>query len=145
MKKANNQGFSLVELIIVVAIMAVLIGVLAPQFLRYVERTRVQKDASAVEELRNAAEIALSTEAIYQQVTGLIAGTVTEVTIDIDNTGAYQTTPESALLETELGTTIGPSLGFDSNAYRDAATGGATITITENATAGTVNVETTAP
>lgn len=39
-KKLNNKGFSLVELIIVIAIMAVLIGVLAPQYLKYVERSR---------------------------------------------------------------------------------------------------------
>ena len=30
----NNKGFSLVELIIVIAIMAILIGVIAPQFTR---------------------------------------------------------------------------------------------------------------
>ena len=35
-KEMNNKGFSLVELIIVVAIMAVLIGVLAPTYLKYV-------------------------------------------------------------------------------------------------------------
>ena len=35
-KKINNKGFSLVELIIVIAIMAVLVGVLAPQFMKYV-------------------------------------------------------------------------------------------------------------
>ena len=40
-KKLNNKGFSLIELIIVVAIMAVLIGVLAPQYLKYVEKSRV--------------------------------------------------------------------------------------------------------
>ena len=36
----RNAGFSLVELIIVVAIMAVLVGVIAPQWLKSVERSR---------------------------------------------------------------------------------------------------------
>ena len=36
-KKNNNKGFSLVELIVVIAIMAVLMVVLAPAMLRYVE------------------------------------------------------------------------------------------------------------
>ena len=39
-KQNRNAGFSLVELIIVVAIMAVLVGVIAPQWLKYVERSR---------------------------------------------------------------------------------------------------------
>lgn len=34
--KKGNGGFSLVELIIVIAIMAVLVGVLAPQYLSYI-------------------------------------------------------------------------------------------------------------
>ena len=38
--KKDNQGFSLVELIIVVAMMAVLVGLLAPTFLQYVEKAR---------------------------------------------------------------------------------------------------------
>lgn len=40
----NKKGFSLVELIIVIAIMAVLVGILAPQFTRYIERSRVSAD-----------------------------------------------------------------------------------------------------
>lgn len=36
-KQKNNKGFSLVELIVVIAIMAVLVGVLAPQLMKYVE------------------------------------------------------------------------------------------------------------
>lgn len=43
-KKLNNKGFSLVELIIVIAIMAVLIGVLTPQYIKYVERSRESAD-----------------------------------------------------------------------------------------------------
>ena len=39
-KQKNNKGFSLVELIVVIAIMAVLVGVLAPQLIKYVEKSR---------------------------------------------------------------------------------------------------------
>lgn len=58
MKKENmnNKGFSLVELIIVIAIMAILIVVLAPQYLKYVERSRNSTD------LQNATEIKVAIE-----------------------------------------------------------------------------------
>lgn len=55
--KDQNRGFSLVELIVVVAIMAVLVGVLAPAYLAYVEKTRIQRDESAAGEIFRAAEI----------------------------------------------------------------------------------------
>lgn len=55
---ADNEGFSLVELIIVVAIMAVLIATLAPQYTKYVERARVQSDLTALSELKQAIVLA---------------------------------------------------------------------------------------
>ncbi len=55
-KEMNNKGFSLVELIIVIAIMAILVGVLAPQFIKYVERSRVSKDMQNVQQAKTAIE-----------------------------------------------------------------------------------------
>ena len=54
MKKMNNKGFSLVELIVVIAIMAVLVGVLAPQFIKYVESSRRSTDVQNAETIRSA-------------------------------------------------------------------------------------------
>lgn len=50
----GNKGFSLVELIIVIAIMAILVGVMAPQLLKYVERTRVSADTQVADTVRTA-------------------------------------------------------------------------------------------
>lgn len=61
-KKKNNKGFSLVELIVVVAIMAVLLGVLVPTLVRHIESSRLSKDKKNLDELRVAMEVALADE-----------------------------------------------------------------------------------
>lgn len=63
-KELNNKGFSLMELIIVIAIMAVLIGVLAPQYLKYVEKSRESADLQAIDTMVSAVEIYSATTAV---------------------------------------------------------------------------------
>lgn len=77
--KKNNKGFSLVELIIVIAIMAVLIGVLAPQYLKYVNNSKVSTDATNAQEMATAINVAVADNAI------------TAVTGDTTATGATLT------------------------------------------------------
>ncbi len=58
MKKLNNKGFSLVELIIVIAIMVILVAVLSPVFTKYVERGRKSTDVQTASELVTAIQTA---------------------------------------------------------------------------------------
>lgn len=121
MKKMNNKGFSLVELIIVIAIMAVLMGVLAPQFLKYVESSRKQKDESAAEEIRNAIEIACSVEKIYNEL-GLSSGGSTTISY---KDGDPSFTGAGTNMEAELESVIGLPVDFTSATHN-----GQTYTVT---------------
>ncbi len=60
----NNKGFSLVELIIVIAIMAILVGVIAPQLILYIEKSRVAADTQYCDSIREAITIACSDIAV---------------------------------------------------------------------------------
>ncbi len=78
-KRLGNKGFSLVELIVVIAIMAVLVGVLAPTLIRNVEKSRESKDAQNIDSIKNAIEVALQDEDAYSEA--LPASGVTSKTI----------------------------------------------------------------
>ena len=67
-KKRGKLGFSLVELIVVIAIMAVLVAILVPTILQYVEKSRAQKDFSAMDEVTNAVKIAMADQDVYDEM-----------------------------------------------------------------------------
>ena len=50
-ESGNNRGFSLVELIIVIAIMVALVAMLAPQFTKYVQKSRDAVITTAAEDV----------------------------------------------------------------------------------------------
>lgn len=58
--KKNNKGFSLVELIITMSIMAVLVGFIAPQFIKYYEKSKDSKAMHSGDAFREAVEVAIT-------------------------------------------------------------------------------------
>ena len=61
-KKMDNKGFSLVELIIVIAIMAILVGIIGSQVVPYIEKSRLSKDKSTVDTVYTAWQSAVAKE-----------------------------------------------------------------------------------
>ena len=65
----RNKGFSLVELIIVIAIMAILAGALAPALIKYIAKSRRSTDVSNAQTIATAVANALSVEKAYDDAT----------------------------------------------------------------------------
>lgn len=62
-KKADNKGFSLVELIIVIAIMAILVGIVGTQVIPYLNKSKESKDLQIINSYSTAAMTAYSSNA----------------------------------------------------------------------------------
>lgn len=98
----NNKGFSLVELIVVIAIMAVLVGVLAPQLIKYVEKSRQATD------IQNCDSIATTLKTYFADKEGL-TGTVTatvSTTSDVACAVPGGGTAQTAQIATDAGTAL---------------------------------------
>ena len=112
LKKLDNKGFTLVELIIVIAIIAVLAAVLAPQYIKYLENSRISVDENAVAEIQHNVEVAIAEETVYNAL-GTTGGTVTVTS------GSIAATPDA--LKTALDSTISTAPTFKSNKHKAEA------------------------
>ena len=77
--KKNNKGFTLVELIVVIAILGVLMAVLVPQYIQYVEKSRIGVDEAMIGEFAHNMELAAATNEELSKATG--------VTVTVKGTG----------------------------------------------------------
>lgn len=101
-KQKNNKGFSLVELIVVIAIMAVLVGVLAPQLIKYVEKSREATD------IQNCDSIVSAIKAYYSDKDNAPAN----VTVYLEKTAL---TSETAINDAGLKDTKLKGTGWNGN------------------------------
>ncbi len=86
----NNKGFSLVELIIVIAIMAILVGVLAPNLIKQLEKAKVSSDlemCDAVVKALSTAEADVSAMASVNGPTALASACDADTISNTDDFG----------------------------------------------------------
>lgn len=119
-KRLGNKGFSLVELIVVIAIMAVLVGVLAPTLIKNVEKSRKSKDDQNLDTVNGAIKTVLAEEGYYDLLISnevYISGTGA-ITIKDDSTTVPTGLTNS--LSDELTEVIGGSTAkMTSNNYKE--------------------------
>lgn len=105
-KDISNKGFSLVELIIAIAIMAILVGALAPQLISYINKSRISSDIDKGASIASAVNIVMTDELIYNVASSqTIASLYSEASPD-----AFQ-----AELKMLLGTNDAPVAKYGSN------------------------------
>ncbi|MCI6242173.1 MAG: type II secretion system protein [Agathobacter sp.] len=86
--KKDNNGFSLVELIIVIAIMAILVGIVGTQVIPYINKSKEAKDYQVVSSYSTAAVTAYSSNVAKLTTTGTtIDFDVYDSSIDENSTG----------------------------------------------------------
>ena len=83
----NNSGFSLVELIVVIAIMAILAGVAVPTYSKYVAKANDAKVNAQLDEVKTAALAAAASEGT----------SITKITVTTTDAGVTTVTVEPAL------------------------------------------------
>lgn len=79
LQENKEKGFSLVELIIVMAIMAILVGVVASQVIPYMEKSRQAKDQQQLSSVGTAIVSSIADSAVVIPTGGITGKKITEI------------------------------------------------------------------
>lgn len=113
-KKLNNKGFSLVEIIIVIAIMAILAGALAPQLIKYIDKSRKSTDVQIAQTIATAVNAALAEESSYNVANSTKLSDCYKLDTDSFTRNAFQKEIQGI-----LGGTNAPKPKYKSDTYND--------------------------
>ena len=119
MKKMNNKGFSLVELIVVVLIMAIIAVALAPQVMKWVENSRVSTDCTNYESMVENLQLAISDKEVYKKFAAASDTDVSGVTVYVTINGKGTSIAQSAGDDTTAADTPASYTTIGSD-YKDA-------------------------
>ena len=110
----KNKGFSLVELIVVIAIMAILVGVAVPVYTSYIEKAQKAKDEQMVDEIKHAIEIAAVGDSWATKFAPGVVGTIviTDQGMTVNGTTITVNGTEVEPLEDALVATFGDLSGL---------------------------------
>ncbi len=107
--KTNNKGFSLVELIVVIAIMAILAAVAIPTFAGFITKANVASDESFINDVTYAAKVAHTVEGSVSNVSvtadkGGVATSISYTVTDADNNAVTYTITDKDTVSAEPNT-----------------------------------------
>ena len=126
--KKNNKGFSLVELIVVVLIMAIIAVALAPQVMKWVENSRKSTDCNNYDSVVSAVNIALANEDVMSKI-GTTGYTLTWPNSNGSQWSVSGGTDNAAALKNAIAATLGSTWDADLKVKRTTDFGSANYEI----------------